>query len=167
MNVRVVSNSGPLIYLAKLGKLELLRNLFEEILIPREVFNEVISRGKEGKFSEVLVIEDAARKGWLRAKTAKIDQRLVKFAPELDRGEAEVISLARQTKADLVLMGDASARSVSESFGFKTKGTVYILLKAYKSGLVTKSDIEALLNRLLLIGFRLSPELYSRILREL
>lgn len=167
MSVKVVGNSTPLIYLSKLGKLELLRKLFKEILIPKEVFNEVVLRGKEGKFSEVLVIEDAVRQGWLKTKEAKVDRRLPKFAPELDLGEAEVISLAREVKADLVLMDDASARSISESFGLNTKGTVHVLLKAYKSGLIARGDIKNMLDKLISIGFRLSPEVYSRVLGEL
>lgn len=165
--MRVVSNSSPLIYLSKLGKLELLRKLFKEILIPKEVFNEVVLRGKEGKFSEVLVIEDAIHERWIRIKGIKIDRRLLKFAPELDLGEAEVISLAREIKAGLVLMDDASARSISESFGRNTKGTIYVLLKAYKSELITKEEVKALLDKLISIGFRLSSEAYSRILGEL
>jgi len=167
MSVRVVSNSSPLIYLSKLGKLELLQKLFREILIPKEVFNEAVSRGKEGKFSEVLVIEDAVQQGWLKTKGTKVDRRLLEFAPELDLGEAEVISLAREIKADLVLMDDASARSISESFGLNTKGTIYVLLKARKSELITEEEVKTLLDKLVLTGFRLSSDVYSRVLREL
>ena len=167
MSVRVVSNSSPLIYLSKLGKLELLRKLFREILIPKEVFNEVVSRGKEGKFSEVLVIEDAVNQGWLKMKGTKVDRRLLKFAPELDLGEAEVISLAKEIKADLVLMDDASARSISESFGLNTKGTIYVLLKARKSELITEEEVKTLLDKLVLTGFRLSSDVYSRVLKGL
>lgn len=165
--MRVVSNSTPLIYLSKLGKLTLLRKLFGEILVPREVFNEVVLRGKKEKFPEVLVIEDAIHEGWIRTKETKIDRRLLKFAPELNSGEAGVISLAREAKGDLVLMDDASARSISESFGFNTKGTIYVLLKAYKSGLITKEEVKSLLDKLILAGFRLSSEVYSRILEGL
>ncbi|MEA1904586.1 MAG: DUF3368 domain-containing protein [Candidatus Hadarchaeota archaeon] len=167
MSTKIVSNSSPLIYLSKLGKLELLRKLFKEILAPKEVFNEVVLRGKKEKFSEVLVIEDAMHEGWLKIRGTKVDRRLLKFAPELDLGETEVISLARKVKADLVLMDDASARGVSESFGLNTKGTIYVLLKAYKSGLIKKEEVKILLDKLILAGFRLSSEVYSRILEEL
>lgn len=167
MSTKIVSNSSPLIYLSKLGKLELLRKLFKEILTPKEVFNEVVLQGKEEKFSEVLVIEDATHEGWLKIKGTKVDQRLLKFAPELNLGETEVISLTREVKADLVLMDDASARSVSESFGLNTKGTIYVLLKAYKSGLIKKEEVKNLLDKLIFAGFRLSSEVYSRILEEL
>lgn len=163
----MVSNSSALIYLSKLGKLELLQKLFKEIVIPREVFNEIVERGKEEKIAFTLVVEDAIHQGWLRIINCKVDQRLLKFAPELDLGEVEVISLAREIKADLVIIDDASARRISESFGLNTKGTIYVLLKAFKKGLITQDEIKTLLDKLVFTGFRLSPEVYSRVLREL
>jgi len=165
MSVKVVCNSSPLIYLARLGKLELLRKLFGEVIIPKEVFNEVIVEGKKGGYSDVIAIEKAVEKGWLKVKKAQ--RKLEEDVPELDKGEVEVICLAMETKAGLVLMDDASARSVSEALGLNTKGTVYVLLKAYKKGLFTKKETGALLARLIQIGFRLSPEVYSSILESL
>lgn len=163
----MVSNSSALIYLSKLGKLELLQKLFKEIIIPREVFNEIVERGKKEKIADALVVEDAINQGWLKIINCKVDERLLKFAPELDLGEVEVISLAREIKLDLVIIDDASARRISESFGFNTKGTIYVLLKAFKKGLITQDEIKTLLDKLVFAGFRLSPEVYLKVLREL
>jgi predicted nucleic acid-binding protein len=98
MSVKVVSNSSPLIYLTKLGKLELLRKVFGEVIIPEEVFKEVVVRGKEEGFPDARVIEKAVERGWLKVRKAQ--RRLEEDAPELDRGEVEVISLAREIGAD-------------------------------------------------------------------
>jgi len=165
--LRVVSNSSPIIYLAKLGKLKLISSLFEKVIIPPEVHKEVVLRGREEKFSEVLAIEEAMDEGWIRKKTVKPDRKLLRFAPELDRGEVEVISLSKKVGADLVLIDDASGRKVAESFGLTAKGTLYVLLSAYKKKLMSKGETEACLGRLVAAGFRLSPELYSRVLGEL
>jgi len=165
MSVKVVSNSSPLIYLTELGKLELLRKMFGEVIIPEEVFNEVVVRGKEEGFPDAKVIEKAVERGWLKVRKAQ--RRLEEDAPELDRGEVEVISLAREIGAGLVLMDDASGRSVSEALGLNTKGTVYVLLKAHRKSLLTKEETRALLARLIQVGFRLSPEVYSNILDSL
>ena len=43
--MKAISNAGPLIALAKLGQLGLLLDLFDEIVIPREVCNEVVTKG--------------------------------------------------------------------------------------------------------------------------
>jgi predicted nucleic acid-binding protein len=50
-------------------------------------------------------------------------------------------------------MDDASGRSVSEALGLDTKGTVYVLLKAHRKGLLTKEETRALLARLIQVGF--------------
>ncbi|CAG0963865.1 MAG: hypothetical protein MPEBLZ_02775 [Candidatus Methanoperedens nitroreducens] len=57
----IVSNSTILIYLAKIGKLNLLKKLFTEVFIPVEVFNEVVVNGKEQQH-----IED----GWMATSKA-------------------------------------------------------------------------------------------------
>ena len=45
--MKVVSNSGPLINLAKVGQFTLLRDLFQHITIPPAVFEEVVVYGEE------------------------------------------------------------------------------------------------------------------------
>ncbi|MFQ5800887.1 MAG: DUF3368 domain-containing protein [Candidatus Hydrothermarchaeales archaeon] len=64
-------------------------------------------------------------------------------------------------------MDDASGRSVAKSFGFNAKGTLYVLLKAYKNGLLSKRDAKDLMGELVHAGFRVSLEVYVRALREL
>lgn len=164
--MRVISNSSPLMYLSKIGKLFLLRELFNEIFIPKEVFSE-ISPGKEEGFADALIIEEAVEDGWIKIKEIKPDEKLVRFATELDKGEAEVLTLAREVGAGLVLMGDASARSIANSFGFNVKGTIYVLLKAYRSKLESKQEVKDSIDTLIHAGFRISTELYARVLREL
>lgn len=45
--MRIIIDSSPIIFLSKIGKLYLLKELFDEILIPSSVFNETVTRGKE------------------------------------------------------------------------------------------------------------------------
>ncbi len=47
-----VSNASPLIFLAKIGKIHLLEKIFEKILIPEKVYNEVVVKGKEKRFAD-------------------------------------------------------------------------------------------------------------------
>ena len=61
----IISNSTPLIYLTKLGKLNLLKDLFKKIIIPEEVFQEVVIRGKANHVSEALIVKEAVKAGWL------------------------------------------------------------------------------------------------------
>ena len=43
--MKVVSNAGPLIALGKLGRLGLLNQLYDVVLIPSEVYQEVVVNG--------------------------------------------------------------------------------------------------------------------------
>lgn len=165
--MRVILKSTPLIYLTKVGKLLLLKKLFGEIIIPKEVFYEVVIKGKQEGFSDALIIEEELEKGWIKVKEVKKDMRLVRFAPELDVGEVEVITLARKIKPDLVLTDDACGRSVAEGFGLNVKGTIYVLLKAYKNKLLSKEETIELIDKLIFAGFRLAPEVYINVLKEL
>lgn len=162
----ILSNATPLIYLAKLGKLDILKSLFKEIVIPREVYEEIIAGKKDG-FFDALTIEKAVENGWLKIKEFKIERKIEKFAPEIDLGETALINLAKKLKADLILIDDASARTIAESLGFNVKGTLYILLKAYKKKIIYKDELKELINQLVFSGFRISQELYIEILEEL
>jgi len=60
----IVSNTSPLIYLAKIGKLELLKVLFKEIVIPKQVYDEIME-GKDENYLDALFIEAEIKKGWI------------------------------------------------------------------------------------------------------
>lgn len=162
----IISNSSPLIYLSKLRKENLLKKLLKEIIIPKEVYEEVVYR-KEEKYLDALRIKNAVNEGWIKVKKIKIDKEIIEFAKEIDIGEAAVISLARKLKPSLILIDDASARAIAESFGFNVQGTLYVLLLAYKKKILNNKEIKELLSELISAGFRISTELYSKILNEI
>ena len=162
----IISNTSPLIYLGKIKKLQILKKLFNEVTIPRQVYDEII-KGKEEKFLDALVIENAVKDSWIKVKDAEINEGAEKFLDEIDVGEVAVISLAKKLKPSLILIDDASARTIAESFGFNVKGTLYILLKAYKRKLINKIEVKDSLNRIVFAGFRISQEIYIKFLEEL
>lgn len=61
----IVSDASPLISLAKVGRLSLLRALFEKVVIEEEVKREAIDRGKEEGAPDALIIENAIKEGWI------------------------------------------------------------------------------------------------------
>ena len=69
----IISNSSPLIYLSKLNKLELLRKLFSKIIIPKQVYEEVVVKGRENKFLDYLKIENAINNNWIIVEESKIE----------------------------------------------------------------------------------------------
>lgn len=163
----IISNSTPLIYLAKIGKLNLLKTLFKEIIIPKEVYEEVVVEGKNKKYFDALRIEKAVKEGWIKVKKIVLDNEVKSLAPEIEIGEVSLISLAKKLKPNLILIDDASARTITESFGFKVKGTLYVLLRAYKKKLINKKEVKDLINKLIFSGFRISQEIYIQVLSEI
>lgn len=163
----IVSNSSPLIYLAKLKRLMLLKELFKEVAIPQEVYDEVVILGKEGKFTDAFAIERAVHEKWLYVEKSTLNTTYSSLAGEIDAGEIAAILLAKQKRASLVLIDDASARTIAHSFGLNVKGTVFVLLRAYKNKMLTKDEVRRLMAQLVAEGFRISQELYASVLEEI
>ena len=114
----IISNSSPLIYLSKLDRLYLLKDLFKKILIPNEVYDEVVVVGKQKNFYDSLKIENAIREGWIVIKEVNGFKELEMFSSEIDLGELAVIKLAKKENPELILIDDASAKGILGKFLF-------------------------------------------------
>jgi len=140
----VVSNSGPLIHLAQVDYFKIL-NIIKNIYITHEVFDEVCSfdlPGKdEVKKSKIIKIKHLNHK-------AKDFSNLLSQKYSLDLGEATSISLAKQEKINLFLTDDLSARFVSDELGLEVHGTVGIVLKAFREGIITKKKSIEIIKKL-------------------
>jgi len=141
----VVVDSTCLIGLEQIGRLDLLPNLFEPICAPPEVQRE------SGFFSEWLRIETPANPDFISALKVMVDD-----------GEAEAIALAVERNWKIVL-DDRRARDLAQRLGLKIIGTVGILVRAKRSGLLPW--INPLLNELTEKGFHLSEDLKREALR--
>ena len=126
MKLRVVSNSTPLIALARIRRFHLLQELFCEVNIPAAVYDEVVSagQGRAGKAE----VENAE---WIIHNQVK-NSDLVEFLRiSLDAGEAEAIALAKETSGDLLLLDDNDARNIAGSIGLKFTGTIGLMLRYF------------------------------------
>ncbi len=158
----IVSDASPLINLAKVGKLHLLKDLFGKVLIEEEVKREAVDRGKEEFAPDALIIEDALREGWIEVK--KISA--VKDIQGIHSGERNSILLAEKHKC-IVLIDDEDGREVARAMLLKVKGTLYVLKKAVEKGNLRKQDAISTLNEMMSGGFRISARIYSKFLDEL
>jgi predicted nucleic acid-binding protein len=128
----VVVNATPIISLALVSQLDLLRQLYGRIIIPPAVQAEVVAGGP----TSVGRIELQAA-GWILT-TALQDPRRADLLADLDRGEAEVIALAQELHADLVVIDERLARRHAKRVGLTLTGTLGILLKAKERKLLPK-----------------------------
>lgn len=153
----VVANATPLIGLAKAGRFYLLKEIFGKIYIPEGVYEEVVveGRGRAGA-SEV---NEAA---WVETVEVKDKLAVELLQDELDKGESESIVLAKELKADWVLMDERAARRKLEALGIDKIGTLGILLKAKETGLL--ESVKPEMDKLRSKGFRISKRVYEEVL---
>ena len=129
----VVSNSSPLIALARIGQLNLLTSLFKQILIPAEVQHEVtvVGRGLAGA-------EEVRNANWIEVKAYKspADPSLTQACQNLGAGERGAILLAKSLPADLVLLDEWKARHVAQAAGLPITGCLGVLEAGARKSLV-------------------------------
>ncbi|WP_456474972.1 DUF3368 domain-containing protein [Candidatus Pyrohabitans sp.] len=157
----IVSNATPLIYLAKIGKLELLK-IFKEVFIPEEVKYEVVDRGKELKKNDAYVVENAIGHGWIKVARAKP----IEIPIELEAGEKAAISLAKNLGITCVLLDEAVARTAAELLDLVPRGTLFVLLKALNENKISFDEFLSLLDMLVKHGFRLKEEVYLEAIKR-
>lgn len=158
---KVVSNSSPLIHLSKIDLLDILNELFDEVIVPKAVYEECVLDGGEREDAER--IEKA---GWIKTKPIKEEHLHLKqaFLKDVDEGESEAIVLAIQESADLILLDEYDARELARNHGLKITGVIGILLKANKIGKI--QDPVYHLDKLKKSGFWISDELYEKVCRR-
>jgi predicted nucleic acid-binding protein len=154
--VGIVCNAGPLISLARIGRLDLLPSLFGEIIVPPAVHREVTS---DDSLPGAGVLAQA---DWLKIAEVKDRRSVERLLSSLDAGEAEVLILARQLETTAA-MDERRGRYLAAELGVPHTGTVGILLAAKQAGLVP--FIRPLLDQLIARGVRLSSRLYEEACR--
>lgn len=165
--MKVVTNASPLIYLAKTGRLKLLKLLFGQVTMPTAVYREVVERGLAENRPDAAAVNAAVEEGWLKVVETKPSPQLATALDQIDVGEAETLNLAKQVNAELVLIDDGAARRLAKAIGVVPHGTVYVLLLALKRKHITKVEAKNSLARLIEAGFRLSQEIYAKALAEI
>jgi predicted nucleic acid-binding protein len=152
----VVCDSSPLFALAICGNLDLVDKLYDKILLPLTVFRESTVIGKPN--AEMIKV-------WGLDKVVEItDDRLfqaVHFV--LDAGEAEAITLYKEKSADALLIDEQKGRKIAEYYNINTIGTLGILLKAKREGILV--EIAPSIRLLQQSKIRISDELYNNVLQ--
>jgi predicted nucleic acid-binding protein len=146
--VPVISDTGPLSYLHKLGRLDLLRDLFGRILVPPAVVAELAVGHRRGKD-----LPDVAALAWIELRAPPAGS--LAGIDGLGAGETEGIALARALPAAVLVVDDGEARRAALGFGLRVTGTVGVLILAKERHLIELVAPE--LDRLSTFGFRLAP----------
>lgn len=123
-------NTSPWIALCACGKMGLLPELYENIFMPEAVRHEILAGG-EGKYG----VEEFKSCDWIKIGSI-LDTTKISLLHELDQGEAEVIVLAKEQSINEVIIDERVARMQAHVSGLKVVGSLGLLLRAKKSGLI-------------------------------
>lgn len=127
---KVIVNSSPLIVLFKSQQADLLAQLFDEILVPSAVWDEVTAGSKNDVAATELVKVSWAR----RTEIASISPEVLAW--DLGKGESAVLGLALKKPGFAVVIDDRAARRCAQSLGIVSMGTAAVILLAKKRGLI-------------------------------
>ena len=151
----VVSDTSLLNYLVLIESQHILPKLFERILIPAAVRQELGSVGAPDAIKQFLATDP----DWLEThRVSEVDPRL----RQLDPGEREAIALGLSAAADLLIVDEKRGREVAREVGLAVPGTLAVLGLGARRGL---QDLSVALERLEQTTFRVSPRLL-RYVRE-
>lgn len=129
MNEVWVTNASPMIALAKVGRLDLLTQLAGKLLLPDAVAQEILA----GPASDPA--RQAIERGWgNRLAPASVAPELLEWG--LDAGETAAIALAQERLPCTLLLDDQAARTCAKALRVPILGTLGIVLRAKKCGLV-------------------------------
>jgi len=147
MHSIVISDTSCLIILNKIGQLEILQKVYENIITTPEVAQE---------FSEYLP-------GWIIIKEVQ-DKKYQEFLEtEVDSGEASAIALAKEIENPLLLLDDLKARKLAGKLKLRYTGTLGVITKAKQIGVI--SAVAPLIDSLLLTDFRISENVINELLK--
>jgi len=154
----IVADAGPFIGLAIAGRVEILHALFEKVLIPRAVFEELqLDASRPGSAA----LSQSEEEGWLSTVEVPESTEIVKLTQLLDRGEAEAIVLAQSKNAKL-LIDERKGRAAARRRGVTVIGTGGVLLLAKRLNVI--HQVTPILDELDSQGYRLSDGLRRELL---
>ena len=170
MNSRksAVSNSGPLIHLAKAGFLNILKELYS-LVVPIEVTVEVVDKGKERGYADAVQVENAIKSGWIKVTSVQLTSEFNDFSEaaghDLDLADVKVIYYAYKNDITALLDDDA-ARVFARRYGVEVRGSLGVLIEGLSEGRLSYEAAVSGLNKLSEVMY-LSAGVYKTALMEL
>ncbi len=155
--MKIVSNTTPIISLASINKLDILKNLFGEVFIPLAVYQEL--KAKEGGYGY-----KEADAEYIKVKSIKGAKYRNLLLNQLDIGEAETIILATEIDADIVIIDENTGYKIARNSGLFVVRTLSILLKAKEKGII--KEIKPLLDEMISKGRWYSKKVYKNFLKR-
>ena len=151
----IVSDATTLIVLEKQQRLSLLCSLFDCVLIPKTVYEELLA----GLDNIIDVLDTSC----MQVKSIQSSERLKYLLILLDNGEAEAIELALQQQCPLII-DEKKGRQIAKQMGLNITGLAGLLILAVKKQVLSSNEAKEILILAVSNGYRLSENLYQQVL---
>lgn len=152
----VVSDTSPINYLLLIDQIDLLPRLFQQIIIPEAVQDEMLDPGAPRVLQQWI----SNPPSWLTIQAVpKTDETL----NALDSGEQAAITLAQRLSADLLVIDERLGRQIAYNRGVPIIGTIGVLDDAATQGLINLAETIAQLQQ---TNFRISRRIVRALLRK-
>jgi predicted nucleic acid-binding protein len=127
--LKVVCDASTLIALARIGQLDILRQAGAQVVIPTAVYEEVVVKGASKPGAD-----EIRQASWVETREVSDRDVVAQFRTVLGAGESEVIALAKEHGADLILLDDQDARGTAIAEGLNVVGLLAFLVLAKEEG---------------------------------
>lgn len=154
---KVVVNSTPLIALYRIGKLDLLKEIYGRVIIPYAVYEEVILESSTKESNDFI-----QESGFIDIMKIKNEEAKRLFVTSLHKGEVEVMILAKEIESDLCIIDDLLARRYAKYYDLNITGTIGVVLKAKEQGIISR--VKPIMDELIDSGIYIDSKLYNKVL---
>lgn len=152
----IVSDTTSLIVLEGLEALDLVCKVFESVLIPQAVFNELAAGSPN-------IAQKLRASACIELIRLNASEQLNNLLLILDQGEAEAITLALEKRLP-ILIDERKGRMIAQQKGLVVTGFLGLLLLAIQRNALTKPEAQQLLDQAINNGFHVSTKLYQQVI---
>jgi len=144
----IIADTSCFILLSKIEKLDILKYLYGNVNVTREIANEY-----NKKFPD-----------WVKIHSVSETLRQEILEIQVDKGEASAIALAMEIKDSVLILDDYKARKIAETLNLKVTGTIGVIIKAKHTGVI--NSVKPILESIKETDFRMSTEIVNQALKE-
>ena len=163
-----VFDATPLIYLAKVEALTLVKDLDGSCIIPERVYDEVVTNGLENDHSNARRVERGIDDGYFEVRPVQNDRRFARLQTNSHLSDADVAVLVLADSQDgVAVMDETYGRDVAAAEEITTRGTAYVVLSLTKQGAISDDDARTVIDEMIDAGWYCAPDVYTKIVRQI